>query len=191
MSEQSSKLFRRREALQVALATGTAAVVAERVALGASPVSSSAAPTASAAPAAPATVPAAPVSASAVQALFGSLRPGARVGRWTVVAIHEVRLGAIPVQLATADGDTFQVDVHRRDEDPLAPSAPANTPSLSLYLVNNGVGSTATHEEHGLGAMALADALAEREAAGAPVPALLTLRQRTAYYPGGVFAVVG
>jgi hypothetical protein len=43
---------------------------------------------------------------------------------------------------------------------------------------NGGKGSTATIEEHGLGAMALAQWLAHRETLGHPVPALLTLRQR-------------
>ena len=44
---------------------------------------------------------------------------------------------------------------------------------------NRGRGVTATVEEHGLAAMALAAHLAHREAAGATLPSLPTLNERT------------
>ncbi|HZS36859.1 MAG TPA: hypothetical protein VFF06_08535 [Polyangia bacterium] len=121
-----------------------------------------------------------------VHAFFGPLTEGAAIDRWTVVAIHDVSSGGIPVVMATAGGEKFQVDVLRRDER--APGV-ANTRSLSLYLHNQGDGRAASHEEHGLGAMALALALEEREAAGAPLPPLLTLAERNARFPRGAFSV--
>ena len=122
-----------------------------------------------------------------VRALFGPLAAGAQLDRWTVVEIHDASSGGIPVVMATAAGEKFQVDVLRRDD--AAPGV-ANTRSLSLYLCNKGDGRTASDEEHGLGAMALAHALAEREAAGAPLPPLLTLAERNARFPRGAFSVV-
>ncbi len=125
-----------------------------------------------------------------VRALFGDLAvPGHRLQRWSVVAVHDVTLGAIPVVLAAADGERFQVDVLRRD-----PSSPASlegigrSASLSVFLANQGNGSAPTVEERGLAAMALADALGAREGAGAPIPsALLTLRDRRRRHPNGVY----
>ena len=128
-----------------------------------------------------------PPQDDAVAALFGELNEGARVGRWTVVRVYGVHLGAIPVILQPDDGEAFQVDVLRRDAD--GPAGVGNTPSLSLYLANRGDGSSPTTEEHGLGAMTLAHALAERERAGADVPSLMTLRERLASYPDGIYSV--
>ena len=87
---------------------------------------------------------------------FGdALAVGVVLGRWTVVAVHPVHMGAVPVVLATADGD----------------------------------GRTATDEEQGLGAMALAEHLRGREAAGWAAPSLLTLHERATQYPEGAFGV--
>ena len=122
-----------------------------------------------------------------VAAFFGPLAAGARVDRWTLVEIHDAASGGVPVVMATAGGERFQVDVLRRDDR--APGV-ANTRSLALYLCNAGDGRAASDEEHGLGAMALARALDEREAAGAPVPKLLTLAERNARFPRGAFSVV-
>lgn len=132
---------------------------------------------------------AAPATDPAVARLFGDIRPGARLDRWSIEAVHPVRMGAIPVVLRTARGDRFQVDVLRRDVAG-GPQGVANTPSLSLFVANRGDGSTATDEEQGLGAMALAAALAERESAGAQVPELLTLRERRARHPLGGYSVL-
>src|SRR5206468_2044916 len=99
-------------------------------------------------------------------ALFGELRAGARLERWTIVDVQRVASGGIAVTMATEDGEPFQVDVLRRDDG--APGV-AQTRSLSLYLVNGGNGRVASVEEHGLGAMALAAWLDAREAAGAPL----------------------
>jgi hypothetical protein len=119
--------------------------------------------------------------------LLAGLRPGTTIRRWTIVAVHPVKLGAIPVVLATADGTRFQVDVMARD--PNGPSGVAQTEHLGLYLRNRGDGHTATDEEQGMGAMSLARALRAREAEGASMPALLTLAERHRRHPDGAFAV--
>jgi hypothetical protein len=125
----------------------------------------------------------------AVAALFGELADGARVERWRVVAVHGVVHGAIPVVMETEGGVRFQVDVLRRDGAG-DEAVIARTRALALSLSNAGDGQAGTVEEHGLGAMALARALALREAGGAPLPALLTLAERLARHPGGRFRVV-
>src|SRR5438094_2183605 len=66
-----------------------------------------------------------------VAAFFGPLAAGARVDRWTLVEIHDAASGGVPVVMATAGGERFQVDVLRRDDR--APGV-ANTRSLALYL---------------------------------------------------------
>ena len=131
------------------------------------------------------TAPGAPAPPG-VPAMFGPLHPGARVERWAVVQVHPVKLGAVPVVLAGADGVPFQVDVLRREP---SSAAVGRSRSLAVYVVNGGGGAQPTHEDHGLAAMALAGYLADRERAGAPVPRLLTHGQRTMRHPHGIFSV--
>ena len=113
-----------------------------------------------------------------VAMLFGELRAGARLGSCTVVSIHDPVEGAIPVVLTTASGQTFQLDVLRRARDDDAVPSVATTSSFEVSVCNGGDGAHATDEEQGLAAVALAELLVRREAAGAKVPALLTLRER-------------
>jgi len=126
---------------------------------------------------------------SSVKALFGDLRPGTKIDRWTLVEIADVRAGCIPVLMAAADGTRFQVDIAQRD--PEGPKPVAETSTLALYLVNGGGGTTSTVEEHGLGVMALAAALKQREQAGAVAPQLVKLRERKLRYPDTPFRVFG
>jgi hypothetical protein len=126
----------------------------------------------------------------AVLAFFGPLRAGSSLGQWDIVAVHDTKVGGIPVVLASRDGVRFQLDVMRRDDSSGAPSAIANTPSLSVFLLNRGDGSLATVEQQGLAAMALAAAMAQRESEGARVPELLSLRERTSRFPRVVYEVV-
>jgi hypothetical protein len=122
-----------------------------------------------------AVAPAAPQEQSI--ALFGELRAGAQLDRWSIVDVERVAAGGIVVTMATQTGERFQVDVLKRDDAALGV---AQTRSLSLYLVNGGDGRLASVEEHGLGAMALGAWLDARETSGAEVPQLLTLRERAA-----------
>ncbi len=111
----------------------------------------------------------------AASSVLPELRPGLRLGRCTVVQVGAVSAGAVPVVLRTPSGEQFAVDILRHDRSTPGVSRGG---ALAVYLNNNGSGRTASVEEHGLGAMALARWLALREAGGRPVPALLTLRQR-------------
>ncbi len=120
------------------------------------------------------------------QATLHGLAAGAVIARWRVAAVHALRFGAVPVVLESEAGARFQVDVLRRDPDAAAPTGIGNTDALSLYLSNEGDGTTATVEEQGLAAMALADELGERTRGmgGDAAPAeLLTLRQRLERFP--------
>jgi hypothetical protein len=106
--------------------------------------------------------------------LVPGLVPGLRVGRCTLVEVRAVELGGIPVVLRAPDGHLFEVDILRHD--PATPGV-ARAGALGLYVRNNGTGTTSTHEEEGLGAIALAGVLA-REGADRRTPRLRTLRER-------------
>ncbi len=124
-----------------------------------------------------------------VAAFFGPLTAGTQVARWRIEAIHDVQFGAIPVVLSTASGERFQVDVLRRDA--LGTNGVGHATSVTVALANGGSGDQSSHEEHGLGAMALGDALEAREQSGARVPSgILTLAQRVERFPRGLFSVV-
>jgi hypothetical protein len=126
---------------------------------------------------------------ASVKALFGDLRPGSQIDRWTIVQIADVHAGCIPVQMAAADGTRFQIDIALFD--PEGPKPVAQTKTLALYLVNGGGGTTSTVEEHGLGVMALAAVLRQREDAGAVAPQLVKLRDRKKRFPDMPFQVFG
>jgi hypothetical protein len=114
------------------------------------------------------------------------LPPGQRFGQWRVVAVHAVKMGAVPIILETRSGTRFQVDVLRRDGPTRARRGISETRSHALYLANVGRGSTPTPEEHGLGVMWLAALLRAREHHVRP-PTLLTLRDRLTRFPDGKF----
>ncbi|MEM9460562.1 MAG: hypothetical protein AAGF11_40715 [Myxococcota bacterium] len=139
------------------------------------------------------------VSAAARSAGFASLAPGTALEHGAVVRVHPLHLGAVPVVLSTASGHRYQVDVLARD--PEGPPGVANTERLSLYVVNSGGldphgqnerggqsdrdGQRPTDEDQGLGALSLAEALAEVT----PPSGLLTLGERHRRHPDGIFAV--
>lgn len=110
--------------------------------------------------------------------VLGGLRAGARVEGWQIVAISDVRDGAIHVEME-GGGRRFAVEVMRRDP---RFAGVAHTAQLELYLRNQGDGARRSDEIDGLGVMALARALSAREAAGARHPSLLTLRERAARF---------
>lgn len=106
---------------------------------------------------------------------------GKHLGRYRVISVGGLDRGGIPVVMSTTSGVRFRVDVLRFD-----PTAgrkgigPAS--SVSVYLRNGGNGRTSTDEIQGLGAMALAGAIAKRERAGlVPPSGLLTMDERAAY----------
>jgi len=129
-----------------------------------------------------------PEANQSVLELFSPLKAGSKVYDWTIVAIHGVHLGAVPVIMEDKTGDRFQVDVCLKDNASGAPHAVASTSRLSFFLANSGDGSTPSDEVHGLGAIALATLLSRRESGGTP-EGLLTLRQRMASFPDGGYAI--
>ncbi len=129
-----------------------------------------------------------PAADAEVLALFGDLTSGALAGRWTITRLYGVHMGAIPVVLQAEQGKPFQVDILRRDAR--GPEGVGTTATLSLFVANRGTGTEPTDEQQGLGVIALARGLERREQAGARVPALLTMSERRASYPGGLYSVL-
>ncbi|MGH7434887.1 MAG: hypothetical protein ACRENE_04365, partial [Polyangiaceae bacterium] len=119
--------------------------------------------------------PGAPAPQMTVTRPVPELFTGMKVGRCVVVSVGPIVAGAIPVVLKAPDGSVFGVDVLKHDR--FSPGV-SRGGSLAVYLNNGGSGRTASVEEHGLAAMALAKWLARRESMGRPVPSLLTLRER-------------
>src|SRR5437879_2753991 len=46
-----------------------------------------------------------------VRDFFGDVKPGAKIGRCTILRVHGILAGAVPVILRTETGERFQVDV--------------------------------------------------------------------------------
>jgi hypothetical protein len=119
--------------------------------------------------------------------VFADARPGTRVGPCTIVAVHPLHFGAVPIVLETSAGRRYQVDVLARD--PGGPDGVASTSRLSLFVANGGNGRTDTDEEQGLGVMALGDLLGASDRSGVELPALLTMQQRRASHSDGAYGV--
>jgi hypothetical protein len=112
--------------------------------------------------------------AGALDAL--GITAGTKLHTCTVVQAATTDDGAIAVTMTASGGERFDVELLRHDAQ--TPGV-AQAGSLAVYMHNRGRGVTATVEEHGLAAMALAAHLALREAAGATLPSLPTLNERT------------
>jgi hypothetical protein len=102
---------------------------------------------------------------------------GLRAGSYRVASVGSVTFGAVVITLVNDAEDRFNVDVCARDSGLGALNGPAHTERLELFLVNEGDGSSPTHEAHGLAAMALAEALRGYEDVILASP-LLTMRER-------------
>jgi hypothetical protein len=109
-----------------------------------------------------------------------SLPTGTVLGPCKLAAVLPVERGVLPVVLEDPRGKTFVVEVHRHD--PRAPGI-ARAGSLDVFVRNGGNGATTTDESHGLGAMALAELLAERERAGRRIPRLASIVERWRHDP--------
>lgn len=125
-----------------------------------------------------------PAASTPVLGLFNGLRVGSKVADCTIVAIHDIHMGAIPVILETGSGRRFQVDVLRRDAQGKGPAGVASARSFELFVANRGTGGSKTREDQGLAIRALAESLE-----GSAPRSLLTLRQRNSRFPRGGFAV--
>lgn len=133
-------------------------------------------------PAAPATPGPVPEPAPAELAVGLQLPHG-----WTLEGIHPLHLGAVPVSLRGPHGEHVQVDILRRDDG--GPAPVARTRHYALHVANRGDGRRPTVETQGLAVMALADVLRDREGAAPSVPELLSLRERRARHPVGIYSV--
>lgn len=125
---------------------------------------------------------------AAQEVTLASIVAGQSIGRWTVVRVGPMHMGAIPVVLETHESQRYQIDVLARD--PGGPRGVAETERLSLFVVNShtsdsDAGQRPTDEEQGLGAIALAGALARE----VPPAGLLTMQQRLDRHPDGSFGV--
>jgi len=128
-----------------------------------------------------------------VRALFsGLIGESAALAGWQVKAVYPVGRGAIPVLLSTPAGEPFQVEVLRAGAGAGEPVGVAGCDDFSIFLINQGDGSTASEQAQGLGARALAAALAERaglmRAAGDPLPDLMSFAERARAFPDGRFS---
>jgi len=130
------------------------------------------------------------VTAASPEALqvLGGVDVGTTLGQWTVVAVYDFHMGAVPVVLETANGVRYQVDVLRRDPRPQAARGVGESRQLSFFLSNEGNGSKTSNESQGLGLMALAATVRAREPQRLP-SALLSLEERAARFPRGVYKV--
>jgi hypothetical protein len=120
--------------------------------------------------------------AEAAQA--GSFEPGLQLGPCRLVRVLPVEQGALPFELEDPAGCRFIVEVHEHDE---GVRGLRRAGSHDVFLRNGGTGATPTNETHGLGAMALASVLAEREASGRPIPQLATIVERWSSDPPPLF----
>jgi hypothetical protein len=105
------------------------------------------------------------------------VHPQARFGTCRVVQVERTSDGSLGLTLADRAGQRFELELLGHDAN--APGV-AGAGSLAVYVKNQGHGTTATVEEHGLAAMALARHLARHEAGGARLPVLPTLSARRA-----------
>lgn len=111
--------------------------------------------------------------------LLAPLGVGSRLGRWTVQKVDASEGEVLAVLFEDAQGATFQLDVCRRDDSESAARAPGQSRHFSVFVANEGDGSTPTHEDHGLCAMALAEVISGNEGGVSP-HTFSTLSQRTA-----------
>ena len=114
----------------------------------------------------------------------GDFEPGLALGPCRLVAVLPVDQGALPFVLCDPQGRTFVAELHVHDP---GVRGIARAGSYEIFLRNGGSGSTPTHEAHGLGAMALATLVAEREASGRPIPQLASIVERWASEPPPLF----
>lgn len=98
-------------------------------------------------------------------ALIAPLRPGSTLARWSVLAVHPLRQGAMMVELRGASDRSFWLEILARDRSPLASRPPAETAHFAVHVVNGGDGYCPTVEEQGLAAMTLAGIIAVNESA--------------------------
>jgi hypothetical protein len=104
------------------------------------------------------------------------------LGDWTIEKAGQLHAGACTLEVSYRGGSRFFLDICSRDNALAAPHPPAQTSRCDLFIANEGNGSTATLEQQGLFAMAIAEVVRGNEA-GMDLSGLLTLRERLDRYP--------
>jgi hypothetical protein len=117
----------------------------------------------------------------AAAAAPGPLSAGATLDQWTVLAVHPMDKGALPITLRGRDGREWTVEVLARDPSPFAPRPPAQTAHLALHIRNGGNGwaPTTADQEH----FAEVFAAALDESGRHHIPGLMTMSERLDAYP--------
>ncbi|MFO0550531.1 MAG: hypothetical protein U0271_19205 [Polyangiaceae bacterium] len=93
--------------------------------------------------------------------LLSPLKPGDRVGRWSLVSVQPSSRGSLMLELETSDQDSFRLEVLARED--AGPQAPGESRFFSVFVRNAGQGHVRTSEEHGLAAMTLASLISTNE----------------------------
>jgi hypothetical protein len=114
------------------------------------------------------------------------LRPGLRLGSWTVL---DVRLDGLAIALVVRgpEGEPYQLDVLARD--PERPGV-AESERYSIFLVNEGDGATQSDEQRARGALAVGHYLRWAEEQLPQGPDLVTMNERMQSDPDGIYRVV-
>jgi hypothetical protein len=122
---------------------------------------------------------------AAVRAFLGPIGEGTEVGAWTVERVHGVFRGALPFVLRNDAGRKVQIDLMAAGAD--SPPGVASTERGQLYIVNSGRGNRFTPADLEQATRLLAALIGERETRARLE--LMTLGQRQACHPRGVFVV--
>lgn len=130
-----------------------------------------------------------PIPASVAPRLVSPLGPGARLARWTLVAIEAPAQGAIALVLSAGDDHLFRLEILARDRSPLAARPPAETEHFAIFVRNGGDGWSPTIEEQGIAAMAVATLIRRNEAPG-DAAGFLTHEERIARHAGALLSKV-
>jgi hypothetical protein len=114
------------------------------------------------------------------------LRPGLRLGSWTVL---DVRFDGLAIALIVRgpEGEPYQLDVLARDPQR---AGVADTERYSIFLVNEGDGATQSDEQRARGALAVGHYLCWAEEHLPPGPDLVTMDERMQSDPDGIHRVV-
>lgn len=104
----------------------------------------------------------------------------------TVVAVHRVRSGAMPV-VVEYQGERMQIDVMRREG--AVTRGVVELGAYAYYVHNDGRGDEATGVRRELAARALALALEQHPASARAFDQLLTFDERAARFPEALFGV--
>ena len=118
------------------------------------------------------TIAEAPIDATRALDLLSPLGPGSTLATSTLIAI-KTHDGHVSLDLETAGGDRFRLEVFGRDSSIDAARPVTRTARYDVFVANGGRGDKQTARAHGLAAYALAELISRNE------PKIGMLRLRT------------